>query len=186
MIPSPLAIRNRGMGAATKNPATALIEYTRGLEASQTPQAEWPYQWLFPSAHSDHVLAQGSAPTPDYTGGPASATILQYQVPDAYRFSLRGIVLAANVASWAQGSGDMFFNLSVLSGGDRNVDFLFNVLTELGSLQNGPFPIGGRLEFESLDVLQLTVETLRNVGIGAPNYVTGILWGHIYPNSENY
>lgn len=180
-----LGLRARGMGAV-ENSAASLVAYARGIENSQTPQAEWPYNWLFPNAHSDHVLEQESVPTPDWTSGPASATILQYTVPTAYRFSLRGIVIAANVASWAQGSGDMLFTLSVLSGGDRNVDFLFNIKTELGSLQNGPYPIGGRLEFESDDVLQMTVTTVNNVGIGAPNFVTGHLWGHIYPNSENY
>ena len=100
---------------------------------------------------------------------------------------MRGIVIAApNVASWSQGSGDMFFTLSVLSGGNRTVDFFFNVLTELGSLQDGPYPIGGRLEFESLDQLSLTVTTVQNIGQGAPNFVTGHLWGHTYPTSEAY
>lgn len=177
----PTMKRRQGMGAA--NPALALTDYTRGIQNSQTPQAEWPYNWLFPGAHSDHVLAQGSVPTPDYG---SSAPILQYVVPTAMRFSLRGLVLAGNVASWVQGSGDLLFSLSVISGGNRNVDFLFNVPTELGSLQNGPYPIGGRLEFESDDVLQLTVTSVANIGVGAPNFVTGHLWGHIYPNSENY
>lgn len=176
----------RGLGAAP-NPAVALIEYTRAIERSQEPKEEWPYRWLFPDAHSDHVLAQGSLPTPTYSPGtPGTGIVLQYTVPDAMRFSLRGIVIVGNVSGWAQGSGDMFFDLSVASGGDRKVDFLSDILTELGSLQTGPYPIGGRLEFESKDILQLQVTTVANVGIGSPNFVTCHLWGHIYPNSENY
>lgn len=178
---------NRGLGAIS-NPATALVDYTRAIERSQEPKEEWPYNWVFPGSHSRHVLSQGSLPVPDYVAasGPATGVVLQYVVPDGMRFSLRGVVVAANVASWNQGSTDMTFTLAVVSGGNRNVDFLFEVNTELGSLQEGPYPIGGRLEFESLDVLEWSVTASANVGIGSPNFVICHLWGHTYPTSEAY
>jgi hypothetical protein len=175
--------RRRGLGDT--NPL-ALAAYTRGIEASQSNAAEWPYNWLFPPAHSRHVLSQGSAPVPDYTGGPASTIVLQYQVPDGMRFCLRGVVISgANIQSWNQGSGDLTFTLSVISGGTRNVDFLANITTELGSFNQGPFPIGGRLEFESLDILAWNMTANANVGIGSPNLGICALWGHTYPTSES-
>lgn len=183
----PMRRRAIGMGAvAPQTNPLALAAYARALEASQSNEAEWPYNWLFPAAHSRHVLSQGAQAVPDYTLAPATAIVLQYQVPDGMRFSLRGVVVSgANIQSWNQGSGDLTFTLAVVSGGNRNVDFLANITTELGSFNQGPFPIGGRLEFESLDILQWIMTAKANVGIGAPNFGICALWGHTYPTSDS-
>jgi hypothetical protein len=168
----------------SRSNALALATYTRPL--TRETSAVLP-QWLFPGPHSRHVRA---APTtqisvPDYVTAAAPVTIvaLQYQVPDGMIFSLRGVSVLAFVQSWNQGSGDLLFNLNVVSGGTRGVDFFQNVTTELGSTEL-PYPVGGRLEFESLDVLQWTATASANVAIGAPNNLVCMLWGHLYPMSE--
>lgn len=165
-----------------RNNALALSTYTRSLI---TPASAVLPQWLFPGPHSRHVRA---APTtvvsvPDYTLAPATVVVLQWQVPDGMVFSLRGVQVLGFVQSWNQGSGDLTFNLAVVSGGNRNVDFLQGITTELGSNEL-PFPIGGRLEFEPLDILQWTATATANVGIGAPNDLFCSLWGHLYPAAE--
>jgi len=164
--------------------ALALATYTRPLVA---PTSAVLPQWLFPGPHSRHVRA---APTtvvsvPDYVtaAAPQTVVVLQYQVPDGMVFSLRGVSVLAFVQSWNQGSLDLVFNLNVVSGGTRGVDFLQNITTELGSTEL-PFPIGGRLEFEANEVLQFTATASANVAIGAPNNLVCMLWGHLYPQSE--
>lgn len=161
--------------------ALALSTYTRPLvrEAS----AILP-QWLFPGPNSRHVRAYSSVAVPDYSGGAATAALLPaFQIPDGMVFSLRGVQLQVFAQSFNQASGDLLATLAVTAGGNRNVDYLVNIATELGSNEL-PYPIGGRLEFEPLDMLQWSVTVSANVGIGAPNFVAATLWGHIYPAGE--
>jgi len=182
----------RGMGDT--NPQ-ALTSYATALQESQTPQAEWPYLWLFPPAHSRHVLYQATVTIPTYTPGtPTTAVVpLQsntgaqtaYQVPDGMRFALRGFVIDGDgVQSWNQGSQDLLFTLIVVSAGPRAVDYLANLTTAFGSFTQGPFPIEGRLEFESLDKLQWSLTVTNNVVAGG--LVIFGLMGHLYPTSEAY
>jgi hypothetical protein len=124
------ALPNRG-GMGDTNPQ-ALASYATALQESQTPQAEWPYLWLFPSAHSRHVLYQATVIIPTYTPGtPTTAVVpLQsntgaqtaYQVPDGMCFSVRGFVIDGDaVQSWNQGSQDLLFTLSVVSAARRRL-----------------------------------------------------------------
>src|SRR5579864_8553783 len=155
-----------------RNTALALTTYTRALESYPSPVLP---QYLFPGPNARHVRAASKVAVPDYTGGPATALLTpSFQVPYGMVFSLRGVCLLAFVASWNQASGDLLFTLSVTSGGNRSVDYLLNIDTELGSTEL-PFPIGGRLEFEPLDILQWSVLASANVGIGAPNFIEAVL-----------
>ena len=167
-----------------RNTALALATYTRPL--TRETAAALP-QWLFPGPHSRQIRAATTqvVSVPDYVtaGTPQTVVVLQWQVPDGMIFSMRAIQLLGFVQSWNQASGDLTFNLAVISGGNRNVDFLQSIITELGSNEL-PFPIGGRLEFEPLDVLQVTATASANVAIGAPNNLFACLWGHIYPAAE--
>ena len=164
-----------------RNSALALATYTRALESPVSPVLP---QYLFPGPNSRHVRAASKVAVPDYTGGPATATLVpSFTVPDGMVFALRGVQVLGFVQSWNQASGDLLFTLAVTSGGNRNVDYLLNIDTELGSTQL-PYPIGGRLEFEPLDMLTWSVLATANVGIGAPNFVEAVLWGHLYPASQ--
>lgn len=146
---------------------------------------KWPYQWLYPGPNSRHVLVRGSVATPAYaSGGGTAVEVVNYVVPEGYRFSLRAIVVdGSQVSNWVPGSSDMLFNLHVVSAGDRIADFLQDVKTPLGSAVI-PWPILGRLEFLSLEKLVWEVATFQNVGVGDPNFVSCFLIGHIYPNGE--
>ena len=164
-----------------RNSALALATYTRALESPVSPVLP---QYLFPGPNSRHIRAAAKAAVPDYTLGPATALLTpSFQVPDGMVFSLRGVQVLGFVASWNPASGDLLFTLAVTSGGNRNVDYLQNIDIEMGSPEL-PYPIGGRLEFEPLDILQWSVLASANVGIGAPNFVEAVLWGHLYPASQ--
>lgn len=162
--------------------ALALPRYTQALAKTDCNR----FPWLVPGKHSRHIRAASKVAIPDYVtaGAPQTAALLNsFQVPDGMIFSLRGICFLGFVQSWAQASGDLTWSLQITSGGPRTVDYFVNVDTELGSVER-PFPIGGRLEFEPLDILQGFVTASANVGIGAPNFVELILWGHTYPAAE--
>jgi hypothetical protein len=164
-------------------PGRDLVTAARALEDPRRMLGKYPYQWLFPGPHSRQVLANNSIALPNMGAG--LTPIIKYQVPDGWRFCLRGIVFAFFGTGWNEGVGDLTFNLAVQAAGTRNVDFLVSVKTHLGS-PDFPFPIMGRLEFAPLDVLIASVTNVTGaVGAGPPNAATAILVGHTYPNSES-
>jgi hypothetical protein len=162
-------------------PGPALVEAGRALESPQRLLGRYPYQWLQPGPHSKPVRAAGSIAIPDSYG--VVTEILRYTVPQGERFCLRALVMDANSPDWTEGSGDLIFSLKVITGGARPVDYLAAVDTRLGNTAL-PWPLyDGRLEFQSLDVLQMTVTAVANITLGA-GFAFGMLIGHTYPNSE--
>ena len=159
-----------------RNNAAALTVY--GRELLEAPNRCLP-AWLVPGIHSRHVLAMGTAAT-TVIGG--TATCVSYQVPSGRIFSLRGVSIIVRAAAFVVGDGSYTFTLTDTSGGTRNVDFLSNLTAPIGD-ERRPYPIGGRLEFDSLDTLAGTVKNV-SCAAGPPNLVTWILWGHTYPESE--
>ena len=164
-------------------PGPSLVEAASALENPRRIIGKWPYQWLFPGPNSRHVLANDAEPVPAHSGG--TVNLINYQVPDGWRFSLRGIVFGFNGTGWNEGTATgLSFTLVCNSAGPRNVDFLQNILTHLGSADQ-PYPILGRLEFEPLAQLYVVVENIGTVvAPGPPNTVYAHLVGHTYPNSE--
>lgn len=149
-------------------------------------EGKWPYQWLYPGPNSRPVMQNGAVAIPAIGSGQTSASviILNYMVPEGYRFVLTDIVMNAFASDWNPGSGQLGFTLVVqYSTGPRNVEFLANVLWGMGSAQL-PWPIRGRLEFHPLDVLQINLLNTGLVAPGANDFGYGALNGYTYPNSE--
>lgn len=144
----------------------------------------YPYQWLFPGPHSKKVLA-GPDQICTLTGPGNTDLVMSYTVPDGMVFSLRGVVVgylpgpAASV--WMEGSNQLVFTLRVTAAGTRNVDFLANIRTHLGSLES-PYPILGRDEFAPLSVLTWSVTNTG--GPAAGNFAFAHLVGLTYPQVE--
>ena len=165
---------------AARSPAFPLPWYAKAGES--TKNEEWPYAWLFPGVHSKAVHAHGEIATP---AAPSALTaIFTYQVPTGMIFVLRGLMCGSNASNWTVGSGDVTFSLDVVtSGGPRPVEFYGNssILVPLGSTEL-PWPILGRLEFESEETLQLAVTNNANANGG---FVYGALVGHLYPAGEH-
>jgi hypothetical protein len=136
--------------------------------------------WLVPNSNARHVLPSGSVATPAVG---ATAVALKYTVPGGRVFSLRGISIITRISGYIFGDGTFTFGLTVTAGGQvRNVDFLGALTVPLGN-EVFPYRMGARLEFEQENILQGTV---TNVGgpVGAPNFVTWVLWGHSYQQNE--
>ena len=161
-------------------PGRSLVEAARAIDNPRRAVGKYPYQWLFPGPNSRHVLANGTLPVPVIG---ATALVLSYQVPDGERFSLRAVVFNFEGTGWNEGTATgLSFTLMVQAAGTRNVDFLQNVLTHLGS-PDQPYPILGRLEFSARDILQVSV-TNNGVAPAASNVAVAHLVGHTYPNTE--
>jgi hypothetical protein len=162
-------------------PGRGLVTAAELLASPKRALGKWPYQWLFPGPNSRHVLANSSVAIPAATH---TSVVLTYQVPDGYRFSLRAVVFGFFGAGWNEGTATgLSFTLDVQAAGTRNVDFLTNVLTHLGSADQ-PYPILGRLEFAPNDLLQVNVTNGGGVTTGASQIAFAHLVGHTYPNSE--
>lgn len=174
-----MSIRN----AVMLTPGPGLIEGARALGSPKRRLGVYPYQWQYPGPNARPVREEGAVDMPEEYGSPA--VILQYRVPTGMRFSLRGIVTGSQSPDWNIGSGDLLFSLSIANSvGDRPVEGYNRMIFPLGNLQL-PWPIVGRLEFESLETLVLSVTPVAGVTLGAEGGLNqGILVGFIYPNGE--
>jgi len=162
-------------------PGPALIEAAQSTLASKRRSlGVFPYQWRIPGPNSKNFLPSASAVLPAIG---SSVTLNLGTVPEGMRVTLLGVVFQFEGDGFLDGSGNLLYTLRVVeSGGNRNVEFLTSVSTRMGSTQQ-PYPILGRLEFQSLNKLELVV---RNVGVvvGSDQFVFGKLSGFLYPNSE--
>jgi hypothetical protein len=161
-------------------PGRSLVEAAAAIDNPRRALGKYPYQWLFPGPNSRHVLANGQLVLPAIGG---TGLVVNYMVPDGLRFSLRAVVFAFEGTGWNEGTATgLSFTLLVQAAGPRNVDFLQNILTHLGSTDQ-PYPILGRLEFAPRDTLQVLV-TNNGVATGPSNVAVAHLVGHTYPASE--
>ena len=184
-------------------PGASLAEAARPLAGTKRSEGKFPYQWLYEGPNAKFAFPNGIIPVPPITP-PATQNLAQvvmsFQVPEGYRFTLSGILMATNSALYFPGQGLLSFSLvAVYSTGPRNVEYLSNLdfpvgeFTALpGSMKTRTQPLRQRLEFAPLDVLQIQVSNNPNnvVGGGIPtpnptDVVIGILEGYTYPNSEN-
>lgn len=168
-------------------PGAQLARAAQALAEPARAEGRYPFQWLYPGPNSAPAIPNGRIAIPAIVAPATSATgtIFQYEVPEGYKLVLTDILFNAFAADWNPGSGQLTFTLQLLySTGPRNVEFFQNVPFGFG-LAGYPWPIKGRLEFNSLDVLALLV---TNTGIPTPgpnDYAYGALNGFTYPAFES-
>jgi hypothetical protein len=184
-------------------PGASLAEAARPLAGTKRSEGKFPYQWLYEGPNAKFAFPNGIIPLPAIVP-PATQVlatqVMSFQVPEGYRFTLSGILMATNSALYFPGQGLLNFSLvAVYSTGPRNVEYLSNLdfpvgeFTSLaGSMKTVTQRLRQRLEFAPLDVLQIQVSNnpgnTPGGGIPTPNatdVVLGILEGFTYPNSEN-
>lgn len=178
-------------------PGAALSAAARPLSVPHRVEGKYPYQWLYPGPNSEFQRPSAiiSIPTIPALPNPNPAVVvLNYEVPEGYRFVLERILMGTNATGYQPGQQQLLFTLQVkYSTGPRGVEFLTNLDYPVGRFTNlpGDFgtltePLEQRLEFEPLAVLQIVI---INLGLGAPSptdVAIGILQGHIYPQSERF
>ena len=184
-------------------PGASLAEAARPLAGTKRSEGKYPYQWLYEGPNAKFAFPSGIIPLGGFTA-PATQNlnqvVMSFQVPEGYRFTLTGILMATNSALYSPGQGLLNFSLvAVYSTGPRNVEYLSNLDFPVGQFCSLPGnmvsitqQLRQRLEFSPLDVLQIQVSNnpanVANGGISTPaatDVVLGILEGFTYPNSEN-
>jgi hypothetical protein len=143
-----------------------------------------------PPPGSKHVAAAASLPAPLTN---VQTQIVQYQVPNGFRFRLKGLLLGCNCPGWTPGDGNAVFSVSLnkpvgaLNAQGAPVRGLDNVTVPLGSFAAGPWPIpeDERSVFESRDIVRVLVSSNPLVIFpGLPNVFTAMLVGYTWPLSS--
>jgi hypothetical protein len=140
-----------------------------------------------PLCGSKHVMAGYSIPAPATN---AQTLILQYKVPNGFRFRLTGLLLGCNCSAWTPGDGNVVFSLSLnkpvgsTASQGAPIQGFGNITVPLGSFEHGPWPIpeDERSLCESRDVVYVSVVSNPLViAPGLPNVFTAMLVGDIWP-----
>ena len=172
-----------------------LVSGPQAIEAARALKlrAQWPYPWFVAPPGSRHVFQAGTILAPVVGSVPPLSNptlILAYQVPNNYRFCLKGVLLVYTGVGWVPGDGNIVFSLTVntpvgltAAAGIPFKDFQA-VTIPLGSFAAGPWPIEpGELSIlNSRDILRATVVTNTGViGPGGNNLLTAIFVGYDWP-----
>lgn len=169
------------------NPGGSLIRAAQPLIDPKRTLGKFEYQWLAPGPNSRMAVPNGSVAIPAATVAdplPQTVVVVNYEVPEGYRFVLTDIAIGALAPDWSPGNGQLTFTLLVkYSTGPRNVEYLATLPFNLGTLEI-PWPLRGRLEFSPLDVLQVVGTNVSLVTPGASDVFYGALNGFTYPAME--
>jgi len=143
--------------------ASALVQ--SGTDAYKE---QWPYAWEYPPVNAEQINVETSV------SAPANATttlLVEFDVPDGFRFRLKGLMLAIVGNAYADGSGQYTWildvNIPVAIGAipapilpsGYAVPYWNAITIHKGSPDLGPWPIPGRLVFEPRDQVRVKVTT---------------------------
>lgn len=172
------------MSSQVVPPGRDLIEVARGLELIGRSVGRFAYQWSNPGPNSKPIIVTGSV---EVTGAPDPSTldIASFTVPDGMIFSLTGFIVGFAGSGWTPFTDQLKFTLSVAGGvGDRAIDYLRNLKSAHGSLEQGPYPVPARLEFLPRNVLTWRVTSDGTILEGTGQYAFAQIYGHLYPIVE--
>lgn len=161
----------------------------------QHARAPYWYDEMPPSGVPFFVTNNGNNPqgptasiaSPAYGAGNQVA-LCSYQCPSNFVAVLKGILTSFDGSGFIQGSGNIIWTLdvdqpipAVTGTTGYSFDGYAKLLTTMGSYQNGLWKIYPGLRFIDQETVRLKVQTVAVVGVGAPNFVTGMLAGWIVP-----
>lgn len=176
-------LRNgRGMSGAPQD----LINGANGmLNAAASQSNVWPYWWREPRANSQYVQRVKTIPAPAVA---TPTEICRVDVPPGFVFIFNAYLQTfqsgiGGAPVFIDGSGDILWTIDVnqavnaatLAG--YGLPDLSNMAESRGSLANGPWPLDGYTVFNPYDILRLKVVTAAAITPGAPNFITGGLFG---------
>lgn len=138
------------------------IQQAEQIKRQYDKQSAWPYEWCYAPQNSSGVFRQGFIAVPA-DGAVNQAVVLQYNVPDSVYFVLQGVSLNLIGATWNPGDFtwlmDVNAPIGLPSAQATPLQGYGAVGTELGSLQDGPYPyVSGELDIlKPRDQLRLKV-----------------------------
>jgi len=170
---------------------TALLEQQESAAAlRRSPKDAAPYPWVDPPPNAVSFCSRGSIAAPAF-GSANQAVVTSFTCPRNFRGVLKYILNVYTGSGFDEGSGSITWvidvNVPLSTGGVTPIGYGLNdyqsIVTTLGSLINGPWPVPGGVIFQDGDVLRYKVTTAAPVAVGAPNFVHCMLLGWIWPIS---
>ena len=161
-------------------------------QAARSDEERTPYPWVMLPPGGISFFAMGSVPAPAF-GQANQVTLATYTVQDGWEGTLQDVLVIYDdqgAATFVQGSGDIVWTIDIdnpLGSPLATSRFLPNyaqILTQLGSLENGPWPVRGGWRMKQGEVYRVKAYTVANVATGAPNFVHGALLGWVWPMAK--
>ena len=142
------------------------------------------FPWVVPGLSAIQIHAQASVVAPAYG---TQVLITSFQCPQAMEAVINMIVMEYDGSGYVPGSGSLTFTVDInrplgATVQGYNPPGWGSITTQLGSTVPGdPFPIPAGIRLSERDTIRIKATTAASLGIGAPNYITGILLGWYYP-----
>lgn len=163
-------------------PEAVLKDFTAASLPLQM-NGRWPGrypQWREPGMNARPVMKRGRAELGSEAG---QLTVASYTVPEGFRFVFTGLVFEFIGSGWIEGGPDLILNVKIESpSGERPVQYLQDIRTELGSRKDGPYPIPALVQLNNSNRLVALLDDSGSIGPG--NRVVVHLDGYEFPESE--
>lgn len=171
-----------------------LVEGAEALRGFEYGGRAWPYKWELPPYDSQNVNVSKAVVAP---ANGTLTELLSYTVPDGYQFRLRYILLTYTGTAFVDGTSQVTWNVDVdipvppggsvtipiIPSGYRIPDFA-SINWHLGSLENGPWPVPGRMVFMPQKVLRVKATTVAPFPAGATVRFLSMFVGWLYPDDR--
>jgi len=148
------------------------------------------YPWVTPPPEAITINRRATIPAPAYA---TQTLVAVFQVPQAMQAVITSIMCSFDGAGFIQGSGAVTWSIDInrpLGAGGATLgysppDFSI-ILTQLGSLTMGPWPVPGGIRLSERDTIRFKVTTVAPVGIGSPNLITCMFLGWYWPSRLSF
>jgi hypothetical protein len=141
------------------------------------------YPWVIPPPTFQQIFEENSVAAPAYG---TQVQLTSFTVPQAMEAIINYIVLEYDGSGYTIGSGAITYSVDInrplgATTQGYNPPGWGAILSQLGNVMYQPWPIPGGIRLYERDTIRIKALTANPLGIGAPNYITGILMGWYYP-----
>jgi hypothetical protein len=139
--------------------------------------------WIDPDGSCEDVSIVRSIVTPAQG---TQTLVVQFDVPDGFQFSLRGVLAQYDGEGFINGSGALIFVLDVNRpiGGTARQGYAVSYFESVQYLRGNNedwWPLAGRRVFNAGETLRWKVTTADPIPVGGGNYITAGLFGWTRP-----
>jgi len=170
----------------------AVLSYadqTAVRRGARSDEERTPYPWVMMPPGGISFFQPGSLPAPAF-GIANQVELVSYTVQDGWEGSLQDVLVEYDdngADTFIQGSGDIIWTIDIdwplgnPLGTSRFLPNYAQIKTQLGSWDDGPWPVRGGWRMKSGETYRVKAYTVANVATGNPNFVHGALLGWVWP-----